>query len=353
MRLLSRYVGGTVLSSILLVLAIIVGLDGLTAFIDESQKISQSYTFFHVAGYVLLTIPGRIYEYVPFAALIGCLIGLGQLASSSEIVVMRAAGVSIARLVWLVMKPTFLVAGIGFLVGEYLAPFTEQIAQSQKAIAQSRGEEILGSPGAWNREGNTFMSFNAVEANGVVHGIKVLQFDNSRRLLSALRADRATFRDDYWLMEKVVKTSFTSWENRQTLHTTLHWDTGITPKLLTMVAVAPEHLPIDDLYRYSRYLRQQGLDSDDYRLALWRKMLQPLAIAGLVLVAVSFIFGPLRDGTMGFRIFAGVIIGIVFRTLQNLLGPASLVFGFSPIYAALLPIVICLTVGAWMLRRAR
>ncbi len=353
MRKLDRYVGRTVLAAILLVLAIIVGLDALTAFIDESQKTTETYTFVQVSSYVLLTLPGRIYEYVPFAALIGCLIGLGQLASSSEIVVMRSAGVSIARLVWIVMQPTMLVAAAGFLIGEYVAPHTEQIAQSQKAIALSRGEEIPQSRGAWNREGNTYMSFNAVEANGVVHGINLLQFNDQRQLQSALRAERAVFQGDHWTMEKVVETRFTSWETKQSTHTTLHWDTGITPALLSMVAVAPEHLRIEDLYRYSRYLHQQGLDSDDYRLAFWRKILQPLAIAGLVLVAISFIFGPLRDGTMGFRIFAGVLIGIVFRTLQDLLGPASLVFGFSPIYAALFPIMLCLVAGALMLRRAR
>ena len=353
MRRLNRYVGGTVLFSILLVLAIIVGLDALTAFIDESQKISEAYTFFDVSFFVLLTLPGRIYEYVPFAALIGCLIGLGQLASSSEIVVMRSAGVSIARLVWIVMQPTFLVAGSGFLIGEYVAPHTEQIAQSQRAIALSRGDEIPGSRGAWNREGNTYMSFNAVEAQGVVHGINLLQFDDKRKLQSALRAERAVFQGDYWTMENVVETRFASWGTTQSKHLSLRWDTGITPELLTMVAVAPEYLRIVDLYRYSRYLYQQGLDSDDYRLALWRKILQPLAIAGLVLVAISFIFGPLRDGTMGFRIFSGVLVGIVFRTLQDLLGPASLVFGFSPVYAALFPILICLVAGALMLRRAR
>ncbi|MBE9539536.1 MAG: LPS export ABC transporter permease LptG [Proteobacteria bacterium] len=353
MRRLDRYVGGTVLLSILLVLAIIVGLDALTVFIDESQKISESYTFLDVSFFVLLTLPGRIYEYVPFAALIGCLIGLGQLSSSSEIVVMRSAGVSIARLVWIVMQPTLLVAGSGFLIGEYVAPHTEQIAQSQRAIALSRGDEIPGSRGAWNREGDTYMSFNAVEAGGVVHGINLLQFDDKRQLQSALRAERAVFQGGFWTMEKVVETRFASWGTTQSKHTILRWDTGITPELLTMVAVAPEYLRIVDLYRYSRYLYQQGLDSDDYRLALWRKILQPLAIAGLVLVAISFIFGPLRDGTMGFRIFSGVLVGIVFRTLQDLLGPASLVFGFSPVYAALLPILICLVAGALMLRRAR
>ena len=239
MRRLDRYVGGTVLSSILLVLAIIVGLDAITAFIDESQKTTENYTFFDVTSYVLLTLPGRIYEYVPFAALIGCLIGLGQLASSSEIVVMRSAGVSVARLVWIVMQPTLLVALSGFLIGEYVAPQAEQIAQSQKAIALSRGKGILGSRGLWNREGNTYMSFNTVEANGVVHGINLLQFNDSREMQSALRADRALYQGGYWIMEKVVETHFTSWETTQSQYTTQRWDTGITPELLTMVVVAP------------------------------------------------------------------------------------------------------------------
>jgi len=100
-------------------------------------------------------------------------------------------------------------------------------------------------------------------------------------------------------------------------------------------------------------LQQQGLDSDDFQLALWKKVLQPLAIGGLVLVAISFIFGPLRDGTMGFRIFAGVIVGIAFQTSQDLLGPASLVFGFAPLYAALVPIGICLAAGFLLLSRSR
>ena len=160
-------------------------------------------------------------------------------------------------------------------------------------------------------------------------------------------------RFEAWMAEEVEMTEFSSWETTRSELTTLRWDTGITPHILTMEVVEPSQLSLVDLYRYSRYLAQQGLDSDDYQLALWNKLLQPAAIAGLVLVAISFIFGPLREGTMGFRIFAGVIVGIVFRTSQDLLGPASLVFGFSPLYAALAPILLCIFAGMLMLSRAR
>ncbi|MBT4521922.1 MAG: LPS export ABC transporter permease LptG [Halieaceae bacterium] len=353
MRGLDRYIGRTVLTSVLLVLAILVGLDALTSFIDEVDDIVGDYTFPRVALYIFLTVPSRVYEYMPFAALIGCLIGLGQLAASSELVVMRSAGVSVSRLVWITMKPILLLAAFGFLIGEYLAPRTAQIAQSQRAIAQSSEEVFVSRFGVWNREGNTYLHFNAVQPNGVVFGVTMLQFDDKQRLQSALRARRATYQGGHWIMERVVKTNFSSWETTRTRYTTLRWDTGISPELLTLVVVEPEELPITDLYRYSRYLHQQGLNADDYNLALWKKLLQPLTICGLVLVAISFVFGPLRDGTMGFRIFSGVIVGVCFRISQDMLGPASLVFGFAPLYAAMLPIAICVLVGLLLLTRAR
>lgn len=353
MQRLDRYIGHTVLSAVALVLLVIVGVDAMSAFIDESGDLSPSYTLTEVGLYVLLTLPGRFYEYIPFAALIGCMVGLGQLASASELVIMRGAGVSIARLVWIVMKAAILVALLGFALGEYVAPKAEQLAQSRRAIALNPGEGVAGRYGLWNREGNSFLHFNALEPDGIVYGVTLLQFDERQRMQSALRAQRAVFAQDHWLMEQVVKTDFSSWATTQTHHPTLRWDTGITPQLLTMEVVAPERLPLLDLYRYSRYLQQQGLEADDFELALWRKLLQPLAIAGLVLVAISFIFGPLRDGTMGLRIFAGVLVGIVFRISQDLLGPASLVFGFSPMYAALVPILICLAAGLLLLNRPR
>ncbi len=115
----------------------------------------------------------------------------------------------------------------------------------------------------------------------------------------------------------------------------------------------PIDLSIAGNDQYANYLQAQGLNSSPYRLAFWKKILQPLSTLALVLLAISFIFGPLREVTMGYRIFIGVLVGIVFRTAQDILAPASLVYGFQPIYASLIPIVICAVLGLWFLRRAR
>ena len=109
---------------------------------------------------------------------------------------------------------------------------------------------------------------------------------------------------------------------------------------------------MDSLHRYVQFLEQQKRDTSTYQLALWSKLLQPLTIIALVLVGISFVFGPLRESTMGFRIFIGVVTGVLFRIGQDMLGPSSLVFGFPPVIAVLLPIVVCMLVGLLLLRRA-
>ena len=95
MAKLDRYIARNVLSATLTVLAVLVGLDALSSLIDEASDITPTYQFSDVLRYVALTLPRRIHEFVPFAALIVVLIGLGRLASSSELVVARAAGVSL------------------------------------------------------------------------------------------------------------------------------------------------------------------------------------------------------------------------------------------------------------------
>jgi lipopolysaccharide export system permease protein len=120
-----------------------------------------------------------------------------------------------------------------------------------------------------------------------------------------------------------------------------------------VLIVKPDNLSISGLYTYSEYLDEQDLSAAEYRIAFWKKVLQPISTGVLVLVAISFVFGPLRSVTMGFRVFSGVVVGLLFKYAQDLLGPSSLVFGFNPIYATIIPIAVCLLVGLWLLRRVR
>jgi lipopolysaccharide export system permease protein len=349
---LDRYIGTSVFFAILAVLGIIVGLALLFAYIDELGDIGQSYGLLEAGVWVLLTVPRRIYEMLPMAALIGCLIGLGNLASNSELTIMRAAGVSVGRIVWAVMKPMLVLMLLGILIGEYLAPWSENLAQANRAMAQGGGEAQTAKRGLWHRQGDEFIHINAVQPNGVLLGVTRYQFDSQRNLLAASFARRALYQGDHWQLEDVATTKLHEQSSAVVQTPSERWSVELSPQLLGTVVLEPEALSVSGLWNYIHYLAEQGLANGRYWLAFWNKVLQPLVTAALVLMAISFIFGPLRSVTLGQRVFTGVLVGFVFRIAQDLLGPSSLVFGFPPLLAVLIPATICGVAGFWLLRRA-
>lgn len=349
---LDRYIGSSVFLAILAVLGIILGLASLFAFIDETGNISDSYTVMDVLSYVLLTAPRRMYDMLPMAALIGCLIGLGSLASNSELTIMRAAGVSIGRIVWSVMKPMLVLMVAGVLVGEYVAPATETMAQANQALALGSGDAQSSKHGLWHRQGEEFIHINAVQPNGTLFGVTRYRFDEERHMLSSSFAKKAEFDQDHWQLTDVSTTLFHDRSTEVVSAPVERWDVALSPQLLNTVVMAPESLSISGLWNYIHYLKDQGLNNGRYWLAFWVKVLQPLVTAALVLMAISFIFGPLRSVTLGQRVFTGVLVGFTFKIAQDLLGPSSLVFGFSPLFAVILPALICALAGVWLLRRA-
>lgn len=352
MTKIKRYIGRSVASSIAVVLFVIVALDFISELVDQLDKVAGNYTLGEVFIFAGLSIPSSVYDYLPLSSLVGCLIGLGVLASTSELTVIRAAGVSVVQIIWAVMRPVLAYIALGVVLGEYITPTSDQYSESRKAIALGHQSALQGQRGVWNREGNEFMHFSAVLPNGKLFGITRLNFNETGQLLSSTYVESAIYQGDSWFERNGVTTILNEGEVRTEAFATGIWASDLSPRLLDVLVLPPEDLPMKRLSTYSQYLERQGQDAKEYRLAFWQKALQPLATASLVMIAISFIFGPLRQVTMGFRIFSGVIVGIVFRTSQDLLGPSSLIFGFSPLLAVLLPIAVCALIGTVLLRRS-
>jgi lipopolysaccharide export system permease protein len=351
-RKLDRYVMGNVGGAMFLVMVVVLSLDLVFAFIEELDDGRNDYQTLQALWYVFMTLPRRIYDYLPLGAFMGCLVGLGAMASASELTVIRAAGVSLKRIVWSAMKPALVIVLLGVVIGEYVAPVTERIAQSDKAVARGAGENIASARGVWHREGSTFIHINAVQPGGVLHGISLFRFGGGRWLESASFAERAIYQRDQWLLQNVTTTLIDDQGTERVKEGERIWDTGLSPEVLSVLIVKPENLSISGLYTYASYLDRQELNATVYWLAFWKKVLMPLGTAVMVMVAISFIFGPLRSVTMGFRVFTGLIVGLLFKYMQDLLGPMSIVFGFNPILAILVPILINGAFGAWLMRRA-
>ena len=251
---LDRYIGSSVLLAILAVLGIILGLALLFAVIDEMRSLSSTYTVLDVFSFVMLTAPRRLYEMLPMAALIGCLIGLGGLASNSELTIMRAAGVSLGRIVWAVMKPMLVLMVAGVLIGEYVVPATENIAQANRALAQGGGDSQSSKHGLWHRQGDEFIHINAVQPDGLLYGVTRYRFDKDHQMQSASFAKKAQYHQGDWQLSDVSTTLFHGDSTEVVKAPEEKWDVSLSPQLLNTVVMAPESLSISGLWNYIHYL---------------------------------------------------------------------------------------------------
>ena len=353
MTLLKRYFWRSVLLPSLAIVAIIVGLDCLFSFIYELEFLRGGYQVMQALQFVLTTVPRRFHEYLPMAILLGTLIGLGLMANSGELSVIRAAGVSTLQVSWMVLRPVIFLMLLSIPVGEYLAPYTEQVAQSNRSLQEGGGEALRSEYGFWHREGDEFIHINTVQPNGVLYGLTRYRFNDDHQLEESQFVERTLYQGDHWTLQNIQGTRFGDDRTETYTEGGGRWDTSLTPQLLSIVVLEPRRLAMAKLWNYTRYMKEQGLQSADYMLAFWQKLLMPAATIGMVLIGISFIFGPLREVTMGLRMAAGIVAGLTFNYGQQFFGHLSLVFRTEPLLAAGLPPLLCLVLGIWLLLRVR
>lgn len=371
---LERYIASSVLMSILVIIFIIVCLASLFALVDQLNDFKNNYGIWQAVQYVAMTSPRRLYDNLPMASLVGSLIGLGALASRSELTIMRAAGMSTGRIVLAVLRPILVIMVISVLIGEYVVPTTETKAQAKKELALSYdvSQQLIEQTvleGSWHRQGNEYIRINSVQPNGLLIGV-TRYYKDGQRIDYAAYSKQAIFQNNQWVLKETITTCFEDKYTKVIKEESSQWLTpsptcppvegdavvkaepiNITPELLNTISSNPANLSLTGLWQYIHYLEKQGLNNDNYWLAFWNKLLQPLQTLALVILAISFIFGPLRSVTMGQRIFTGVVIGFIFKIAQELLGPSSLVFHFPALLAAIIPILICIVIGVYLLKK--
>jgi len=347
MRLLDLYIARHIWAAVAIVLVIILGLDLMTALGSELDALDKGASFKQVLTYIALTVPRRVYEFMPLTVLVGCLVGLGALANNSELTVMRAAGISLRRIVWSVMQAVAVFVLAASILGEFVAPVSQQMAE----IEQSQYKGVASTKGFWLREGDDYIFVRSVRSDGVLQDVSRYRFTDQDWQQTVV-AKKGVYEDQQWILKQVQKV----WSERQEIiqkgQESILWPISLKPHLLSILSMDPHHLAIDDLVQYSEYLDQSGLEAAPYELAFWKKILQPLATLALVFVAISFVFGSTRSVTLGQRVLVGVLVGLAFNYAQEVLGPASSVFGFTPLLAYLVPILVCVVGGAWLLRKA-
>lgn len=326
----------------------------LFAFFDLIHQLESigkgGYQIQHALGYVALTLPGRLYELFPIGVLIGTLYALTVLARHSEITVLRAAGLSTGDLLFTLAKIGTVFVVLTLLMGELVAPPAERAAQQLRLRAMGSMVAQEFRSGLWVKDERSFVNVREVLPDATLQNVRIFEFDDRFQLLSISQAERGSYiRDGNWLLDGVVRTVFTGGAAHVERFRELNWKSGLSPDLLAVLLVVPERMSLVNLYLFVRHLSGNQQKTDRYDIAMWKKLIYPLASLVMMALALPFAYMQDRMGAVSIRVFAGIMLGIGFHMLNGLFSSLGVINSWPPFFSAITPSVLFLVTAAGML----
>lgn len=356
MKTISRYLVREIVSATVLVLAAFLGLFGFFDLIHELGDIGKGdYKLQHAALFVLLTVPGHVYELMPIAALIGAIYGLAQLAAHSEVTVMRISGMSTWRALRTVLGIGVLFAVVTFVVGEVVAPQAERAAQALrlKALTSVIAQEFRS--GLWVKDGTRFVNVREVKPDTRLVGIAIYEFDADNRLRSVTNARSGEYAPpNAWNLGEVTRTVIgrPGEPSRVESAADFKWTSDLNPDILGVLLVQPDKMSLANLHRYTRHLEENRQKTDRYEIALWKKVVYPLAILVMMALSLPFAYMHVRSGGISLKIFAGIMLGLVFHLLNSLFAHLGAINTWPAVLSATTPAAMFMVLAWLMLYRA-
>lgn len=351
MRIYRRYLAREVSAAILLVLAGFLALFGFFDTITEVKNVGVgTYQLHHAVAFVLLKMPGRIYELMPIAVLIGTLYALSTMARHSEITVFRVSGLSTGSLLLGLLQVAVFCALITFLIGEVVAPPAERAAQrlrlSQKG--QTVGQDLRS--GLWVKDERSFINVKVVLPDTRLRGIRIYDFDDSAKLRSVTDALEGSYIPPAsWRLSGVVRTNLRDDRAEVIQLPDQEWHSALNPDILAVLMVAPERMSLLHLSAYVKHLAENNQKTQRYDIALWKKVIYPLAALVMVALALPFGYTHNRVSGVSLKIFSGVMIGVFFYMLNGLFSSLGAINSWSPVVSAIAPSALFLLAAGGMI----
>ena len=356
MTLLDRYIVRSILGSVFMVMAVVLILGALFVFIDQQDDIGVGhYTAVEALWYTLLNLPQQAFELLPITVLIGSLLGLGSLARGSELIVIRASGVSIVRLAGTVLIAGVVLIGVEILLGEFLAPPLQVAAREQKAFAKFTNISFGGGGATWVRDGNLILNVQRQSGQRQFGNMQIFELSPDHRLVALGHATSATAgADKKWLLGDYVESRFSGDDSVQARPPGQRiLQSNVTAGFLGLAAQDPNQLTNRALWQLIQYDRNNSLDASRVLFAFWSRIARTVAIAFAVLLAIPFVLGSLRSSGAGTRTMMGLMLGICFFLLQTLIESGTKVFDLNPLVLAWIPTATMGIVTLLLLARAR
>lgn len=353
MKRLDLYIGRSVLAATLLAWLIVAALDSLFVMLGQLGDIGRgNYAFPDALAYVLLSLPAHACQAFPMAALIGTVLGLGNLAAQAELTAFRLAGCSLRRLGLAVMQVGLLMVCMVTLMSELLAPPARQVAQQLRSQAIYDDVSVQRDAGFWVRDGRRFIQVKQSMADGSLAGVVVYQLAEEAQLTSATAAQLAVPMDDHWQLKGVSSSRFLAERIEVAASAEQTWRELMDARLAQLLTRDVGTLSLPELGEYIDYLQRNGSPVLLYTLGYWQRLAAPLSALAMLLLAVSLVLGPLGKRTLGQRLLVAVLAGLAFKLLSEVVAHAGLVYGLPPAVSAFLPAILVLAVSAGLSWRA-
>jgi lipopolysaccharide export system permease protein len=350
-----RYVVRAILGAVALVTSVLMVLGALFFFINEQDDIGVgSYSTLAAIWFTLLNLPQLTWEVLPIAALIGALIGLGTLARGSELTVIRATGVSVARLAGAALVAAALLIALEVALGDFLGPPLALAARQQKAFSKFSDMSIGRGGSAWVRDGNLLLNVAPETAEKQFGGMTVFELSPEHRLRAIGHAARATTgANRTWLLSAYSESRFTPERVLTRPAGERVLQSSVSAGFLGLAVADPGELDSTALWYLIRYAKTNALDARPYLFAFWSRIARTVAIAFAVLLAIPFVLGSLRSSGSGARTLVGLLLGVGFFLMQRLIESGAVVFSLNPVLLAWLPTLVLATISLTLLARAR
>lgn len=395
MRVLGRYLRRQVTAAVGFVLLGFLALFAFFDFINELDDVGRgAYGVTGAAMFVALGLASRTYEIMPIAALIGTVYALAQFAAQSEFTAMRAAGMGRRLALAALLK-----VGLGFvvftaMVGEGLAPPAERLAQELRlsALGSAVGGQLRS--GLWIKDSvrsadgalvrQRFVNIGELMPDATLRRVKIMEFDSDMRLAEIVEAERGEFRGpDSWQLSGVVRTRYQHGEiapraaapsappnqagsppplpllltqgstpllsAERDAPGELVWRSELNPGLLGVLMISPERMSAIGLFNYIRHLRENQQTTERYEIAFWKKMVYPLAVLVMMALALPFGYLQARAGGVGYKLFAGIMLGVSFHFLNGLFSHLGMLNTWPPLLAVAAPSLTAFVIAIGML----
>jgi lipopolysaccharide export system permease protein len=366
MKVLDRYIATQVVGAVLFVLVAFLALFAFFDLMEELPAVGRSgrYELQHAFLYVILRLPGYIYDLLPIAALIGTIYTLAQLAARSEFTIMRASSMSTVMAGWILAKIGLVFVLLTFLFGEVISPATSEMAEKLKMQAQGNSISQQFRSGLWTKDvirqngltgepiGSRFLNVREVRTNGQLRNVKLYEFDRDFRLTAVVTATYADYKGaNTWRLAEVSETHFSGdvLDNSAAVSTkkaaTKDFLSEITPDILGVVFADPDRMSAQDLAAYTRYLAENNQNTERYEIAFWKKVVYPFAVLVMMALALPFAYLHFRAGGVSLKIFIGIMIGVSFQLLNRLFSHIGLLNTWPALSTAVLPSALFLLVA--------